>query len=123
MKRPTYKSIREAARKSDRAALDSSIQKYLYLLQLSISRVRNLSERFLADNGCAMCQRHPTDPRSCPLKKRCKGDCIPEWKYMNSAKNRLSAFPCLQPTDEYNEFMYNASKILTKLLKCRGEIK
>ncbi|HDY86675.1 MAG TPA: hypothetical protein ENH82_00995 [bacterium] len=120
MRRPTYKSIKEAAKKSQRAALDSSIEKYVYLLQLSMNEVWKLPVKVLCDRGCAICLRYRHVEKTCPLNTNCKGDCIPEWKEMVVAKEAIRADAGLE---SYYKFMYYAGQILVKLLRLRGKIK
>ncbi len=118
MKRPTYKSIKEAAEKSKRAALDSSIQKYVYLLSLTPDEIRALPSKFLDENGCAICQRDTAGKR-CPLKHPCDGVCTSDYNIMKLVfRKRFNS-------NEYKhyKFMYYAGRILIKLLRLRGKIK
>lgn len=113
MKRPTYKSIREAAKKSKRAAIKSGIQKYLYLMSLSPEQVKKLPAKFLRENGCAICLRN-TNSDNCPLKLNCNG-CIDEWQKMYSAWKDCCGFYSTNET--YHKFITYTTKIYLKLLE------
>ncbi len=120
MKRPTYKSIQEAAKKSKRAAKKSSLQKYLYLLQLSPDEVKNISLKFLCSDGCAICVRYDGTKR-CPLDVNCNGDCIDEWNDMKNAweghRNYSKEFSTYPDDYYYNKFIAYATKVYLKLLE------
>lgn len=108
MKRPTYKSIRKAAKKSKRAAIKSGIQKYLYLMSLTPEQVKKLSDKFLTEDGCAICIRY-MNTENCPFKPGCRAPswCIPEWGKLKDAH-----------TDEdYHKFITYATKIYLILLE------
>ena len=114
MKRPTYISIREAAKKSKRAAIKSGIQKYLYLMSLSPGQLKKLPENFIRQQGCAICERY-VGTKKCPLFPGCGSNCIDEWKEMYSAwsshrNNTYSDF-------DYHKFITYATKIYLKLLE------
>lgn len=116
MIRPTIKSMHKAAKKSKRAAIDSGIQKYVYLLQLDgvdwtkFISGGNSSLGYLAE--CALCRRFP-GKKKCPLWEKCGGECIPEWHKMNAACRNV----------DYSQFIYNAGLILIRLLKLKGIVK
>lgn len=119
MRRPTYKSIRDAAKKSKRAAIKSSQQKYLYLLGLSSKQVKGLSRRFLQQSGCAICIRYVENGR-CPLAPNCYGDCIIEWQEMMAGSDRLcEPLNSHLHKDCYHKFLVNAAKIYIKLMELK----
>ncbi len=119
MKKPTKKEVEEAA-KTKKGALDISIKKHLYLLQLTKNQVRKLHKNFLTDLYYGLCQYYTNN---CPLKKQCNGGCIPEWHAMFCAHRRLqNPFDWTQPDEEYNTFLSNTAQIYIKLLKIKGTI-
>ncbi len=121
MKRPTYKEIKAAGKKSKRAALDMSIRKYVYLLQLTLEEVRKLDRKFLEYRGCSMCTRYDKGDYACPLPgRKCNGTCIPEWQKMTASHAQIKIY--FSPEASYYEFMYYAGQTLIKLLKLKGVI-
>lgn len=117
MRRPTYESIREAAKRSKRAAIKSSLQKYTYLLSLSSDEVKKLSLKFLCRDGCAICMRYDSSHK-CPLELDCKGYCITEWGRMRIAWENLRNADIYDDTDAYYyKFLAYAAKIYIKLLE------
>ncbi len=114
MKRPTYESIREAAKKSKRAAIKSSREKYLYLLSLTPEQLRKIRFKFLEAGGCAICLRY--DNVGCPLKCNCgSSGCVVEWQHMKRAWENHCAY---EYADEYYyKFITYAAKIYLKLLE------
>ena len=116
MRRPTYKSIEEAAKKSKRAAIKSSREKYLYLLSLTPKGLKRVSEKFLREEGCAICVRITIPKKNCPLKLNCRGNCVDEWTNMYSAWNcHKSGFT--NDDSNYYKFITHATKIYMKLLE------
>jgi len=120
MERPTYKSIQEAAKKSKRAAIKSSKEKYLYLLSLTSGQLKRIPEEFLRESGCAICIRHTNSltnklRNKCPFKLNCYGNCIKEWVKMYKA---WDVHCTVTYTDEYYyKFITYAAKIYLKLLE------
>ncbi len=112
MKKPTYKSIEEAAKKSKRAAIKSGKQKYLYLMSLTQDQVKKLSQKFLQHDGCAVCLRY-RNGKNCPFEFDCQG-CISEWQNMFRA---WTDFKRHGLTDDYHEFITYAAKVYLKLLR------
>lgn len=115
MKRPTYELIREAAQKSKRAAVKSSREKYLYLLQLSPEELKRISLKFLCSDGCAICIRYD-GTGECPLLSNCDGDCISEWNVMRFAWENYCD-PVTSNSSHYFEFITYVAKIYLKLLE------
>ncbi len=116
MKRPTYKSIQEAAKKSKRAAIKNSIQKYLYLMGLSPKQVRTLPKSSL--HNCALCLRYNGDSNNCcPLQLNCDG-CIPEYQSMCAAWRHYRKPEIFHNSEQYYyKFITYATKIYLKLLE------
>lgn len=116
MKRPSYSLIHTAARESKRAAIKSSREKYLYLLQLSPKGLKRIPQKFLQECGCAICMRSGSRKMACPLKLNCFGVCIPEWEKMfNAWEKHKTAIPDYD--SYYCEFITYAAKIYLKLLE------
>lgn len=115
MKRPTYESICEAAKKSKRAAIKSSREKYVYLMSLTPAQLKKISLTFLETDGCAICLRYT---RNCPLKPSCPDGygCISEWQDMKSAWENYCDSPSWKD-QYYYEFITYAAKIYLKLLE------
>ena len=121
MKRPTYKEIREAGKKSKQAALDMSIRKYVYLLQLTAKEVQKLSRKFLESDGCSMCIRYDKCNYACPLLgRKCDNYCTPEWSKMTNAYRNTKV--CWPNENYYYAFKYYAGQTLIRLLKLKGVI-
>ena len=122
MKRPAKKQAKEAAEKSKRAALDSGIYKYRYMMQLTLEQLKNLPKDFLYADYCALCERYNHLGRMCPLRDvDCKGTCVSEWREMSNALESLKN-TTLNEEHYYNYFMSNCAQIYIKLLKLRGTI-
>jgi len=121
MKRLTQNQVREAAKKSKRVALDMSIYKYRYLMQLTQEQLMKLPSNFIKSDYCALCGRYAG--KVCPLKgDRCPkfgATCTSEWSNMCIAFNRFQKHGI---QTDYNMFMSNAAQTYIKLLKLRGVI-
>lgn len=120
LKRPTYKSIKLAAETSDRTALDSSIEKYIYLLSLSRRELKQLDDRYLHSEGCALCKRYCDRSYNgrCPLNgEYCEGHCMKEWQHMVAAHDHF----LYGDKQSYFSFRYFAAIILAKLINIREE--
>ncbi len=121
MKRLTQKQIKRAAR-TDRGALNVSIKKYHYLLQLTLIGVKNLPENFLKAEYCGFCQRYARTSK-CPFKPGllCKGQtCLQEWHDMVQAYDELKSTGGIL---YYREFLDYASLIYAKLMVIKEELK
>lgn len=125
MEKPTYEEIRDAAKKSKRAAIDISIKKYLYLLTLTKKQIQVLPFTFLKADGCALCYRYMNSGYECPLGQyRCSTfncDCIEEWRDMYDAYTKMKEHP--DWGSFHHRFIFNATKIYICLLKLKGTIK
>ena len=119
MKRPTFKSIKEAAKKSKRAAIKSGLDKYMYLMSLTEDEVRKLTSKFLGMEGCAVCLRYSGASYPCPLRdKKCIGGCISDWTQLNAQHSLLEETDC---DYYYQRFIFYAVQIYVKLLKLLEE--
>lgn len=128
IKRPTYKSIQIAAKKSKRAALKLSIDKYLYLMTLTPKQIKKLPKNYLYQEGCAICIRYLYTNYPCPLKGcLCTDSCIREWVDLTNAQESIrdsEQVSCNIPWShgDYDLLKFRAavSQIYVKLMKAAG---